>query len=238
MTQVKRNRLMQGISFITMVLLSLFLFSAGCAAQKQTGAGAGTKVNPEFEKTMLEKIALIDSSYKPGAMVALIAGFERIAVAEKKEWLPWYYAGMCQLMQAFMQRDKSKIDAMVDKADYFVAKADSLQKNNSEITCLKSMSKAARIMVDEQARGMKYGMESDQLLMEAKLQDPQNPRPYLMEAQSKMYTPEQYGGGKQLTMVALQEALKRYKTFKPFTSIHPNWGEDRVNEMVKELNKK
>lgn len=235
--KLKRKRQISTMCLTVVTMFTLIIQSTGCAAQTQIGTSSGATANPEFEKIMLQKIKLIDSSFKPGAMVSLIADFERIAIAEKKEWLPWYYAGMCQLMSAFMQRDKSKIDAMADRADYFIAKADSLQKNNSEITCLKSMSKAARIMVDEQARGMKYGMESDQLLMEAKLQDPQNPRPYLLDAQSKMYTPEQYGGGKAKTLAALQEALKQYKTFKPLSSIHPNWGEDRVNEMMKELTK-
>jgi hypothetical protein len=226
-------------AIIHIAFLFIFLATAtSCASQKNTtGNGAVTYVNPDYLKTMEEKIRMIDSSFKPKAMQDLIADFERIAETEKSQWLPYYYAGMCRLMTAFMQRDKSKIDAIIDRAEYYVAKADSLSKENSEISCLKSMAKGARVMVDEQTRGMKYGMESDELIDEAKRLDPKNPRPYLLEAQSKMYTPEQYGGGKAKAKAALLEAKKRYAIFKPASSLHPNWGLDRVEEMLKELDK-
>jgi len=43
-----------------------------------------------------------------------------------------------------------------------------------------------------------------------------------MDAQSKLYTPEQYGWGKAKIIVALQETEKRYKLFKLVSAIHPN----------------
>ena len=66
------------------------------------------------------------------------------------------------------------------------------------------------------------------MLDEAKKTNPDNPRVYLLEAQDKYFTPEQFGGSKEEAKVLFEKAQKLYETFKPETSIHPNWGKNQV----------
>lgn len=185
----------------------------------------------KFQKSMENYVSKLDTASSASTFKALANGFERIATAEKTQWLPYYYSAYCYVLGAFMQRDPQELDKIADKSELLLNKADSLSQKNSEIACLMSMVNSARIMVDPQNRGMKYGMLSSQYLMTAKNLDPTNPRPYLLEAQSKIYTPEQWGGGKVAAKKSLDEGKSRLETFKPASKLHPTWGAKLV-EMV------
>ncbi|HMG17060.1 MAG TPA: hypothetical protein VK590_16495 [Saprospiraceae bacterium] len=187
--------------------------------------------NEKYIKTMEQNVTKLDTASTAVAYNMLANNFERIAKAEKNEWLPYYYAAYCYVVGGFMARDMSKADAVADKAEALINKADTLKTHNSEIMCVMSMINGARIMVDPQTRGMKYGMLSSQQLSMAKTYNPDNPRPYLLESQSKLYTPEQWGGGKAAARMALDEGRKRLASFKPESSIAPHWGE-KLAEMI------
>ncbi|MBK8608398.1 MAG: hypothetical protein IPL84_00110 [Chitinophagaceae bacterium] len=96
---------------------------------------------------------------------------------QKTQWLPFYYAALCQVNYTYMEQDKSKIDGIADKATELIDKADALQPKNSEISCIKSMIASAHMMVDPMTRFMEYGMESETFIDDAMQQDPTNPRP-------------------------------------------------------------
>jgi hypothetical protein len=160
---------------------------------------------------------------------------ERIANAEPKEWLPNYYSALFTLTNAFKQKDASLVDAIVDKADAFLAKAVAVAgENNSEIITLQAMALSARIMVDPMSRGMKFGMQSAQLLAKAQKLDPTNPRPALLEAQSKFYTPEAFGGGKKVALPIAEKAISLFNGFKASSNIMPNWGMEQATELLKQ----
>ena len=65
--------------------------------------------------------------------------------------------------------------------------------------------------------------------------DPENPRPYLLKGQSAMYTPPQYGGGKEVALPLLEQAVEKFKSFKPKSSIMPNWGAQRANTVLEQF---
>lgn len=187
--------------------------------------------NARYQKTMENYLSKLDTASTLVTYKSLANGFERVANAEKNQWLPYYYSAYCYALSALVQRDPSVIDNIADKCESLLKVADSLNQKNSEIMCLNSMINSARIMVDPQNRGMKYGMLASQNLMTAKSLDPSNPRPFLLEAQSKIYTPEQWGGGKIAAQKSLEEAKKRLASFKPASNLHPNWG-SKLAEMI------
>lgn len=183
--------------------------------------------NEKFTAAMKKNLAEMDSAFKnPPYLLSLANNFERIANAEKKEWLPYYYAALCQVNYGFMEQDKSKVDAIADKATELIAKADSLNPNNSEISCIKSMIASCHMMVDPMTRWQQYGMESSSNMQAAMTQDPTNPRPYFLKGQGLKYTPEQFGGGCKTAKPVLQTALDKYAAFSPASDIHPNWGKE------------
>jgi hypothetical protein len=189
----------------------------------------------KYMATMKSNIAAIDSAFKnPASLLDLANKFERIATAEKTQWLPYYYAALCQVNYTYMEQDKTKIDAIADKATELLDKADALQANNSEISCLKSMIASAHMMVNPMQRFMEYGAEAQSFIDAAMQQDPANPRPEYLKGQGLKYTPEQFGGGCATAKPVLQSSLGKFNKFSPASDIHPNWGKQRVEMLIRE----
>lgn len=189
----------------------------------------------KFTTAMKKNLAALDSSFKSPPNLLIVANnFERIASAEKSQWLPYYYAAFCQVNYGFIQQDKSKTDGYADKAAELIAKADSLSPNNSEISCIKSMIASCHMMVDPMQRWQQYGEESSTNLEAAISRDPNNPRPYYLKGQGLRYTPEQFGGGCKTAKPELQTAMDKYAAFKPSSELAPDWGRQRTEMLLNE----
>ncbi|HMU73196.1 MAG TPA: hypothetical protein PKD93_10675, partial [Ferruginibacter sp.] len=208
------------------IILAVAFLSAAAAVSAQS---------ERYMAAMKSNIAAIDTSFRnPANLLSLANNFERIANAEKNQWLPYYYAALCQVNYAYMEQDKSKIDAIADKATLLIDKADSLSPDNSEISCVKSMIASSHMMVNPMQRYMEYGAEINLHLDAAMKQDPNNPRPEYLKGQGLKYTPEQFGGGCATAKPVLQASLDKYNAFKPASELHPNWGKQRVELLLGE----
>lgn len=186
----------------------------------------------KFTVAMKKNLAAVDTSFNdPQSMLALSNNFERIAIAEKNQWLPYYYAALMQVNYGFMQKDMSSLDPLIDRAEALLAKADSLMPNNSEISCIKSMIATERMLVDPQQRYMQYRQIIASSIEAAKAQDPSNPRPYYLTGENLKNTPAQFGGGCDKARPQLLTAKEKFATFKPAGALFPDWGANR-NEAV------
>lgn len=189
----------------------------------------------KYTAAMQKNLAAMDTSFRtPSSLLATANNFERIATAEKNQWLPYYYAAFCQVNYGFMEQDKSKIDVYADKAAALIQKADSLSPNNSEISCVKSMIASCHMMVDPMTRWMEYGKVSSDNLDAAITQDPSNPRPHYLKGQGLKYTPEQFGGGCKTALPEFEKAMAKYNAFKSAGELHPDWGKEQVAKLLKE----
>ncbi|MFY0253477.1 hypothetical protein ACDQ55_05910 [Chitinophaga sp. 30R24] len=188
----------------------------------------------QYVEAMTKQTADLDSSetFTPELLQQKGNTFERIADAEKNQWLPYYYAAYTQVMQALILKDKAQIDPLADKAEANLDKAEALSPKNTEISCIRSLIATARLTVDPMSRGVKYGMEAASQLQQAKAYDPGNPRVYLLEGQSQLFTPEQFGGSKTKAKVTLTLALEKFASFKPASSIAPHWGEPYARQLL------
>ncbi len=201
---------------------TLFFFSLASFSQSE-----------KYVAAMKKNIADIDSAFSnPPSFLSLANNFERIASAEKNQWLAYYYAAYCQVNYGYMEKDKSKIDAVADRANELINKADSLQPNNSEISCIKSMIASCHMMVNPMQRYMQYGQASSENMEKAMEQDPANPRPYVLKGNSLRYTPEQFGGGCKTAKPEYETALAMFASFKPASEIHPAWGKEYTEKML------
>jgi hypothetical protein len=185
----------------------------------------------KYVKAMEALVPAVDTTHSMEGLTGLANSFERIANAEKTQWLPFYYAALCNISMAnmyFTMQQPDKIDPIMDKAEPLLNKAEELEKNNSEIFLLKKMFNTGKMMADPMSRYMVYGAAASEALETAKKLDPTNPRVYLQEGIDKYYTPEQYGGSKEEGKKLFQEAAKKMETFKPASSIHPSWGASQI----------
>jgi len=187
-----------------------------------------------YTAAMKKNLDALDTSFKtPQSLLSVANNFERIATAEKNQWLPYYYAAFCQVNYGFMETDKSKVDAYADKATELINKADSLSPKNSEISCVKSMIATCHMLVDPMTRYQEYGKESSDNLEAAIAQDPTNPRPHYLKGQGLRFTPEQFGGGCKTALTELQTAMTKYQSFKKPGELNPDWGKPQVEEIIK-----
>ena len=183
----------------------------------------------KYTNAMQTRVAAVDSTRDPVALKDLSAAFERIADAEKNQWLPYYYAALTQVNAGYMSgmggsTGASVIDPIADKAEGLLTKAESLSKDNSEIYLVKKMIATLRLTADPANRFMKYGPVAQEALETAKKLNADNPRIYLLEGQDKYYTPEPYGGSKEKAKELFNEASKKFEIFKPSTNLDRNWG--------------
>ncbi len=189
----------------------------------------------KFAAAMKKNLATMETSFSnPPDLITSANNFERIANAEKNQWLPYYYAAFCLVNNGFMEPDKDKVDGIADRANLLIEKADSLSPNNSEISCIKSMIASCHMMVNPMQRWQEYGAESNSNMEAAMQQDPANPRPYYLKAQGLKNTPEQFGGGCKTAKPEMLTALTKYTTFKPASDLNPNWGKPQLEQLLKQ----
>ncbi|RYY56696.1 MAG: hypothetical protein EOO09_05540 [Chitinophagaceae bacterium] len=192
----------------------------------------------KYLAAMKPLVAALDSSFNYDALVASANSFQRIADAEKTQWLPYYYAAYCNVAAAFTLMEKpdaSKTDPMADKAEELLNKAEALSKDNSEIYCVRKQIASIRMMADPMSRYMTYGTAATQALARAKTLDPENPRVYLLEAQDQFYTPEQYGGSKTEAKRLFELSKAKYDAARPASDIHPRWGKNQITYFMSQF---
>ena len=186
----------------------------------------------KYTKAMLSNIAKLDSAKTADDFLSVSASFERIGNAEKNQWLPFYYAAYSQVIFGFVKASADAYDNIAEKATILLNSADSLQKDNCEISCVKNMIATLHMLVNPYQRYMEYGPLATQALDLAKKQDPTNPRPYHLEGQSLKNTPEQFGGGCKTAKPVLEKAIKLFDAFKPASELHPTWGRARTEQLL------
>lgn len=190
----------------------------------------------KFVKAMESRMSTLDSNRTPDNWKEAANAFERIAEAEKTQWLPYYYAAYCQVMGGTYSLpmdgsfgDNSAItDPVADKAEQLLNKAESLSQPNSETWCVRKMISSLRMMGNAMSRYMTEGPKAEEALSTAKQMNPANPRVYILEAQDKYYTPEQFGGSKDEAKKLFEKAKELFMTSKPASSIEPQWGMTQV----------
>lgn len=195
-------------------------------------AGYSSAQMPQkFITAMEQRVPSVDTVLDVNTLLEMANTFERIADAEKNQWLAYYYAALCNVNAGLMMGggnimggNAAKTDPIADKAEKLLDKAEALMKDNSEIFVVKKMIATLRMMGDPMNRYMTYGPQADAALAKAKKLNPENPRIYMLEGQDKFFTPEQFGGSKTAAKALFETAIKKFEAQKPETTIHPSWG--------------
>ena len=205
------------------LILSALVFVNGLNAQTS-----------KYTEAMKKNISILDTAGTLNTYQLLDNTFERIAAAEKTQWLAYYYAAYCLIEQTYAGEKKKNIDDIADKAEVLLNKADSLNPNNDEVLVLKARVNSCRISVNPMTRGSKYGPIASAFLDKAEKVNPNNPRIYLERGMGFFYTPKMFGGGKDKAKVQYQLAIDKYDAFKPASDILPHWGLALTQKMLKD----
>jgi hypothetical protein len=184
----------------------------------------------KYEGAMARGIEQFKAAKTVEDMLATSAFFERVGDAEKDKWLPYYYAAYTNHLTGWMNPKADK-DKVAGKTKDLIEKAE-LVERNSELYCLRQMVAIQQMTVDAMSRYQTYGVEATNALENAKKADASNPRIYLLQGQTLLRTPEAFGGGKAVSKKLAEKSIELFKTFKPASPLHPDWGKEEADKLL------
>ncbi|MEN8229488.1 MAG: hypothetical protein ABFS38_15115 [Bacteroidota bacterium] len=180
----------------------------------------------KYQKTMSQTIALMDNASVSDDYLTCASQFERIALAEKTKWIPFYYASISLIIMSFDEPDGDQRDQLLDRAQQLLDQALELAPGESELHVLQAFLYPSRILVDPMGRGMLYMEKIFVSLERAKALNPDNPRIYFLEGVNKLNLPPSMGGGAEAAKPILEEASAKFEAFHNEDPLWPGWGED------------
>jgi hypothetical protein len=195
----------------------------------------------DYEKVMTEKIAKIETCKTAEDFQNLANDFQRIAQKDQNQWLPLYYGAFSAIQKGriMMKNGQTQdLDYVAGQAEKYLAVAAHVApSDNAEIHLLNKMAASLRMMVNPQQRYMTDGAKAAEELKIAEKLDPTNPRIALIKAEDMYFTPEQYGGSKTKGIEMFKDALNKFNSFTPKTSLDPNWGKAEAQYFLSQAGK-
>jgi len=189
---------------------------------------------PEYFKTMGETLGQFATCKNVADFQALGNKFQMIADVEKNEWLPLYYQAHCYILMSFLEpTDAAKKDSYLDVAEKSIAKLIEIVPGEAEVYVLQAFYLTGRLVVNPMERGQEYSGLVGQATGKALAIDPTNPRAMLMKIQMDMGSAPYMGLDPKSFCPQAKELLANWDNFKPKSPIHPNWGKDQVEGIVK-----
>jgi len=190
---------------------------------------AQVPIKNQYEAGMQKAFAL----WQDNKLDAAVNLFERIASAEKDNWLPNYYAAQILIIDGFTKlKDAKQLDAQLLRAQDFINDATTSSKNNPELLVLQAMKYTVYVASDGAKYGMVLAPKVSQLYEKALKLDPKNPRAILNRAEWNIGSAKYFGQDTKPFCKEFDKALELFANFKPESKFHPNWGEKRAKELI------
>ena len=159
--------------------------------------------------------------------------FERIAAADKSNWLPNYYVALVNTTTSFGTQDKTLVNALLNKAQNALDVEMIKDQSNAELYIMQAMIYTAWVVADPMTNGMKYSAKVMEAYTKAKALDPNNPRAVFGEADYQLGGAKWTGVDTKPLCQEVDKAIGLFATFKPQTPFSPKWGLDRALEAQK-----
>lgn len=190
----------------------------------------------DFEKGMQKGLELLSNANTPAAALEAVNYFERIAEANKNEWLPLYYAAYSCLKAGFQQEKSDMKDEWYKKGLSFIDHAKKLKNDESEVYAMEAYLKLMYISNSPMMRAPTQTSAAIELLEKSKALNPSNPRPWFIHGQNTLFTPGFFGGGAANAKPLLEKASALYSTFTTTNSLMPAWGKERCEKLLEKCN--
>jgi hypothetical protein len=195
-------------------------------------AANGTAQTP-YEKGMAKALGLWGQQKNTEAVQI----FERIASAEKDNWLPKYYAATVLIIDGFSIKDETKLTTQLNKAQQLLDEATAISKSNPEIIITQAMLNTVYVAFDGQKYGMTLSGENAQLYAAALKIAPNNPRVVLGKAQWDIGGAAFFGQSTKPFCKEIERSIELFKNEKPKGKFHPFGGIERAEEALKQCGK-
>ncbi len=160
--------------------------------------------------------------------------FERIAMAEQDNWLPYYYVAQINTISSFGEKDLEKLSKQLGKAKEFIDLAKAISPNNPEILVQEAMINTAWIAFDGATYGMTLSGKNAQLYEKALQIAPENPRVVFSKAEWDMGSAHYFGKDTTPYCKDVERALELFANFNSETPFYPSWGKDRAEQVLEQ----
>lgn len=204
-------------------LLLLFTLMTATATVAQTA----------YEKGMSKAFEL----WGQGNSSEASAMFERIASAEKDNWLPNYYVALVNTTASFQIKDKEKVSALLKKAQDALDIEFVKNPDNDEILVMQALIYTGWVAFDPMTYAMTMSPKVMELYDKALKIAPENPRAVFGRAEYEMGGAKFFGNDIKPMCAEVERSVKLFEKFKPATPFAPKWGMDRAVQTQKECAK-
>ena len=205
--------------------MKIFLYTCLIGLMAGFAANAQSKYD-----TGMEKAFELWEQQKPIEAANL---FERIANAEKEEWLPYYYAAQLKIIESFSMTDRSKKEQQIDEAQDLLDQAASFAgENNVEVAILQAMLHTSRLTMDPSIYGMKLSPVINSIYEKALKEAPGNPRVVLSKAEWDMGSARFFGENPAKYCDDLKLSVELFDKEHPEGKYAPSWGKDRAQMLI------
>ena len=161
--------------------------------------------------------------------------FERIAMAEDDNWIPYYYVALVNTTASFGEKDVEKMTRQLEKAKEFIDIAKKISPDNAELLIMEAMTNTAWIAYDGATYGMTLSGKNAQLYQKALELAPDNPRVVLSKAEWDMGSARYFGKDTTPYCKDVERAVELFATFKggddPF---YPKWGPEQAERVLQQ----
>ncbi|SCX81508.1 tetratricopeptide repeat protein [Flavobacterium caeni] len=186
-----------------------------------------------YEKGMSKAFEL----WGQGNSAEASALFERIASAEKDNWLPNYYVALVNTTESFQSQDKEKVSALLNKAQAALDLEMVKNPENDEILVMQALIYTGWVAFDPMTNGMKLSAKVMELYDQALKIAPENPRAVFGRAEYEMGGAKFFGGDIKPMCAEVDRSIGLFEKFKPATPYAPQWGKDRALMVQQECKK-
>ena len=189
----------------------------------------------DMEKVLKETLEKLKTDSTTAMWASTANRLEMIAGKWSDKWVTHYYAAYAFVIEAYMEPDKTRKDALLDKADQQLDLATkAMGKDDDETLVLKAMAANARMAVDPANRWQQYGQTFNDNIQKAKSINPNNPRIYYLQGTSLFFTPKAYGGGEKAAQPYFEKADGLFSSLQDTTDIMKPWWGKAQNDMYLE----
>ena len=193
----------------------------------------GVSVNAEKRSVFGSHIFTIKSQMQEAVNEADVEKFkyvstqlERLATFGEKEWLVNYYLSLAHYRISVIISDKELAEKYIESAKEAVQISIKEKDDFADSHALLASILGIEIGFKPNL-GMTNGMKSAQELEKAKKLSPSNPRIYMIEGTSKLYTPKMFGGSVDKALALFEKSAELFEK-EESKGIYPDWGKDEV----------
>lgn len=188
----------------------------------------------QYEKGMNKAFEL----WNKGKLTESSNLFERIAKAEKENWIPFYYAAYLEIITSFNEKDEAKLKAKLEKASGHLDTGLLYSKDNAEILIIQALLNTSYIKFDGQKYGMSMTGKNEVLFKKAMKLAPNNPRVILQKAEWDMGTARFFGKPLDPYCKDIEKAIELFnKEKKSDVQYSPSWGKERAEKALRQCKK-